>query len=215
MIYAIKKNNLYLKNKRILDVGFGNGLNIFSFDRSNEVYGIEILPNMVDFANETARRRKYKKYNFQLYKGYGAINYEDGFFDLIVCSHVLEHVPDDHLLLRELYRMLKPGGVCVVLIPGKEEIMEENVHARNYITPDFKKLIESFNFRIISEMRGDKVSDYYRNSLQLDKGDLIGFFRGVIFNVFWSKMPVYLQTYIEDKLLCHEDYSQYLVVVKK
>ena len=42
---------------------------------------------------------------------------EDETYDIIVCSHVLEHVQDDLQAMRELYRILKPQGVCIVLVP--------------------------------------------------------------------------------------------------
>jgi ubiquinone/menaquinone biosynthesis C-methylase UbiE len=41
---------------------------------------------------------------------------DDG-FDLVVCSHVLEHVPDDRQAMKELARVLKPGGRALVLVP--------------------------------------------------------------------------------------------------
>src|SRR5688572_7586699 len=43
--------------------------------------------------------------------------FPDGTFDMIYCSHVLEHVPDDHLALRELFRVLKKGGLAVIMVP--------------------------------------------------------------------------------------------------
>jgi SAM-dependent methyltransferase len=41
----------------------------------------------------------------------------DGFFDLVVCNHVLEHIPDDRLAMRELHRVLSPGGRAIVMCP--------------------------------------------------------------------------------------------------
>jgi len=38
-------------------------------------------------------------------------------FDIIVCSHVLEHVPDDVSAFQELFRVLRPGGVAALLTP--------------------------------------------------------------------------------------------------
>ena len=41
----------------------------------------------------------------------------DGSFDLVLCSHVLEHVPDDRRAMRELHRVTRPGGTCVIQVP--------------------------------------------------------------------------------------------------
>jgi SAM-dependent methyltransferase len=77
----------------------------------------------------------YKKINHQTYicgdkfeEGYSYDNqviymdithfdWEDNYFDLIICNHVLEHIPDDKKAMRELYRVLKPGGKAILQIP--------------------------------------------------------------------------------------------------
>lgn len=38
-------------------------------------------------------------------------------FDLILCNHVLEHIPDDRQAMRELLRVLRPGGFALLLVP--------------------------------------------------------------------------------------------------
>ena len=50
----------------------------------------------------------------------------DGQFDLICCSHVLEHVDDDRAAIREIYRMLKPGGTALIMVPITEEVTYED-----------------------------------------------------------------------------------------
>jgi predicted SAM-dependent methyltransferase len=45
------------------------------------------------------------------------INYPDKEFDVIICSHVLEHIVDDRKALRELYRVLKSGGWGILQVP--------------------------------------------------------------------------------------------------
>jgi SAM-dependent methyltransferase len=45
------------------------------------------------------------------------VPFKDGAFDLIVCVHVLEHVEDDRRAMREMARVLKPGGVALLLVP--------------------------------------------------------------------------------------------------
>lgn len=45
------------------------------------------------------------------------IPYEEHTIDVILCSHVLEHIPDDRMAMSELYRVLKPGGWAILLVP--------------------------------------------------------------------------------------------------
>jgi len=44
-------------------------------------------------------------------------HFDDDSFDVIICNHVLEHVPDDMKALLELYRILKPGGFVIIQTP--------------------------------------------------------------------------------------------------
>src|SRR4051794_40051611 len=41
----------------------------------------------------------------------------DACFEAVMCSHVLEHVPDDAAAMRELRRVTAPGGWCLVMVP--------------------------------------------------------------------------------------------------
>jgi SAM-dependent methyltransferase len=50
--------------------------------------------------------------------------FRDGVFDFILCSHVLEHIPDDRQAIRELYRVLKPQGVALVLVPLFHDLVQ-------------------------------------------------------------------------------------------
>ncbi|MBU7006399.1 class I SAM-dependent methyltransferase [Phosphitispora fastidiosa] len=45
------------------------------------------------------------------------ISFKENTFDVILCNHVLEHIVDDGLAMRELYRVLKPGGWAVLQVP--------------------------------------------------------------------------------------------------
>ena len=43
--------------------------------------------------------------------------FKDNEFDIILCNHVLEHIPDDTKAMQELYRVLKPNGMAILQIP--------------------------------------------------------------------------------------------------
>ncbi|MBU3822031.1 class I SAM-dependent methyltransferase [Flavobacteriaceae bacterium XHP0103] len=55
--------------------------------------------------------------------------FEDNSFDVILCNHVLEHIPDDTKAMQELYRVLKVGGMGIFQIPqdlSREKTFEDN-----------------------------------------------------------------------------------------
>ena len=48
-------------------------------------------------------------------------SFDECTFDVVVCNHVLEHVPEDRKAMRELQRILKPGGWAVLLVPFDQD----------------------------------------------------------------------------------------------
>lgn len=48
-----------------------------------------------------------------------ALPFGDDSFDLTYCSHVLEHIPDDRRAMRELARVLRKGGLAVIMVPTR------------------------------------------------------------------------------------------------
>ncbi len=51
-----------------------------------------------------------------------SLPYPDDVFDLSICSHVLEHIEDDKKAIAELYRVMKPGGSAIILMPIEPDL---------------------------------------------------------------------------------------------
>ncbi|WP_281847790.1 class I SAM-dependent methyltransferase [Olleya namhaensis] len=58
--------------------------------------------------------------------------FEDNSYDIILCNHVLEHIPDDTKAMQELFRVMKPGGYGIFQIP--QDISRQTTFEDNTIT---------------------------------------------------------------------------------
>lgn len=92
--------------------------------------------------------------------------YPDGSFDVLICSHVLEHVEDDRRAIAELHRALRPGGWGLVMVPvptGLDATYElpsavtpeerwhhfgEGCHVRIYTSADFTRRLQNGGFHV-------------------------------------------------------------------
>lgn len=58
--------------------------------------------------------------------------FKDEEYDVILCNHVLEHIPDDTTAMKELFRILRPGGMAILQIP--QDLNREITYEDNSIT---------------------------------------------------------------------------------
>ena len=116
--------------------------------------------------------------------------FEDNAYDIILCNHVLEHIPNDLKAMQELYRVLKPGGMGIFQIPqdlNREITFEDNTitdrnerakifgqydHVRVYGRDYFDKL-RNVGFTVIEEDYTKKLSTEQVEKFCLAKGEII------------------------------------------
>jgi ubiquinone/menaquinone biosynthesis C-methylase UbiE len=83
---------------------------------------------------------------------YSKIGYEK--YDSIVAINVLEHVRDDLLALHETYKMLKKGGILIILVPCHKflyNVIDKNIgHFRRYTKKELCDKVKETNFTILS-----------------------------------------------------------------
>jgi predicted SAM-dependent methyltransferase len=110
--------------------------------------------------------------------------YDTSRFDIILCSHVLEHIENDRLAMSEIFRVLKPGGFAIIMVPIlltlKEDIENslwkteserwkyfgQNDHVRLYSKPGFIKKLQETGFKV-NELSVDYFSEavFERNAI--------------------------------------------------
>lgn len=98
-----------LEPDSLLDVGCGDGSLLFRYFKQppREFYGVEGAPQ----AKIEAEKRGIKVVSYDLN---GRWPFEDGKFDVVFSSQVIEHLHNTRLFVEEAYRVLKPGGTAII-----------------------------------------------------------------------------------------------------
>ncbi|HZT11193.1 MAG TPA: class I SAM-dependent methyltransferase [Candidatus Baltobacteraceae bacterium] len=129
----------------IVDVGFGGGeLLVLLAERfpAARLAGIESSRNAV-------RRLNERHPAWDLRTGSAEETpFESEAFDLVLCSHTLEHLRDDRPAAKELKRLIKPNGYLVVGVPGPAS-GENPLHERLYTTEMIEALFSGLHLRNI------------------------------------------------------------------
>jgi 2-polyprenyl-3-methyl-5-hydroxy-6-metoxy-1,4-benzoquinol methylase len=102
-----------------LDAGSGFGVySILMAEAGYDVVGVDINEEEIRQAKQwSAARRVQDRIEFRV-GDLERMNDGSDAFDLIVCSEVLEHLDQPTLGARNLYRLLKPGGVAIISMPN-------------------------------------------------------------------------------------------------
>ena len=122
LTFNFKKINLPPDSK-VLDVGCGEGRHIFGILNEFEnvsCYGLDQDASSLNKCKEGLEFFKELDCNGTIFQQGSVyqLPYEENFFDLIICSEVLEHLEDYHAAINEIYRVLKPGGKFLTSVPS-------------------------------------------------------------------------------------------------
>jgi SAM-dependent methyltransferase len=105
--------------------------------------------------------------------------FADEAFDLIVCYHVLEHIPDDRAALREMARVLRKDGRALIQVPW---------HERPKVTVEFGKAdpLQHGHVRVYGEDLLDRISESGLQPTLIDAGEGISTEQMRRFGIAWS-----------------------------
>lgn len=123
----------------ILDIGCGAGNMIHHLSRYGQVKGIEVDPRPVAMARE-------RGYDVRQGDATRGIPFLDASFDLVTALDVIEHVDADEAILREAYRVLRPGGTLAITTPAFQWLWSHNDvlngHKHRYTPRELRERIE-------------------------------------------------------------------------
>jgi SAM-dependent methyltransferase len=180
------------ESRRILDIGFGSGAILFSFAPTNALYGVELARSAVADAERRARRLGVREFAFREYSGHGPLPFPGAFFDLVICSHVLEHVPDDRFLLSEIHRVLRAGGTALLNIPVNEGRYADPHHLRCYTEATFRSLVVKAGLNILRAESADRIWNlfgwFFERRVHKALGPA-GFLLSAAVNLYFAAIP--------------------------
>ena len=108
-----------------LDAGCGTGtLSRWLAERGCAVLGVDAAPQMINIAAMLANSRgSHGQLRFQHVETIARLPLDSHSADGILCSSVLEYVPDPEACLTEFARVLRPGGILVVSVPNAHSVI--------------------------------------------------------------------------------------------
>jgi SAM-dependent methyltransferase len=147
----------------VLDVGCGEGSNLYFFKSLNinlKLSGVDISDQAIEQAKALIPEAELSELDIQKEK-------LDTKFDLVFCSDVLEHLPDDTSALKNIYDMT--GKYCLAAtVQGRMRNFEKKIgHVRNYAENELTGKMETAGFKIIKKIEWGWpfYSPVYRNIL--------------------------------------------------
>ena len=133
------------RTPRILDVGCGTGANVQMLSQFGDAEGVDISPDALAFCHA----RGLDKVKLGAAE---ELPYEDESFDLVTALDVVEHLDDDVAGLREMRRVLRPGGRVLLFVPtfmwlwGVQDDISH--HRRRYRLPELRRAVIEAGFEV-------------------------------------------------------------------
>lgn len=193
------------QSDRILDVGCGTGF-VSQFYPSFDITGIDISDGMLERNPYTWKKAPAE-----------AIPFGDNHFDFVVCRSLLHHLDDPAVGLREMVRVLKPGGKFSCWDPN-HNVVYETVRHLLQPTERFSHLHKSFNdkelFKMIEEAGMEITEKKYIGYISYP---LLGFPDIINFNIpIWlGRKLIKLDDFISKSFLKKFSWSLMVKAIKK
>jgi len=131
---------------KVLDIGCGTGLLLKELSAVADAYGVDMSPVAVDFCHQRGLSNVMQTDGVSL-------PFPDATFDAVFALDVIEHIDDDTAAVREMKRVLKPGGVAIIFVPAFMSLWGKNdelgQHRRRYRLPRIVSLFTDAGYQTL------------------------------------------------------------------
>ena len=147
----------------VLEVGCGEGRGVETLMKKAKSFtAVDKIKPVIDELQQRFPMGKFMSMNIPPFSGLN-----ENAFDSICSFQVIEHIQDDFLYLKEIHRVLKPGGVALITTPNRKMSLSRNPwHIREYLPQELADLATRIFPQV--EMKGitgnDKVMTYYQEN---------------------------------------------------
>jgi 2-polyprenyl-3-methyl-5-hydroxy-6-metoxy-1,4-benzoquinol methylase len=144
----------------VLEVGCGEGRGVgLLMEHAESFTAVDKIKSLIDDLRQKHPSGKFVDMNIPPFDGL-----TDNTYDTVVSFQVIEHIDNDLLYLKEIHRVLKPGGIALLTTPNRKMSLSRNPwHVREYLADELKALAQKIFAQV--EMKGitgnEKVMTYY------------------------------------------------------
>jgi SAM-dependent methyltransferase len=118
------------------------------------------------------------------------LSFADDSFDIVIGNHIMEHIPDDMAAMKEIYRVLKPGGTAILQVPFSATLVNtveepainnparqsalfgQHDHVRIYALTDYMERLMKAGFSV-NYQRYESLASFYKYAIQEEEGFLV------------------------------------------
>lgn len=174
------------ENDVVLDIACGVGYGTYLMSQT----GAKVIGNDYDKDTIELAKRAYPNLDFGVANALD-LPYEDNSFDVVITFETIEHVDDGDKFLREMHRVLKPGGVFICSTPNVSFTSHPPYHIKEYEINEFFFLVKKYF---------DEVDEYSQcftfKDMVIDKikYTVPRFIKNYIKKIIHLKSPGYLGT---------------------